>query len=319
MACSSRWARVLALSTILVAGVAVADAGTPADPACQSASCCVTGEYVSQTKKGLEILLFSVKNNNREAMQFVKEKHADVDAVQKGATVVAVFRIKGQKSMLSALHRAPTVDPDGATTKDEPIGVAQLSRSESISIPEEISRYNKDAKNTHGSHDRFVRLMSLYPSVRGTVTSVRGQKSDQSVYLYRFYIDPLPGDEKASEGGFLIDLATSIEVDLKRNTCVEVYYEVEEIQGKKAVAVFGCPEQQNPNPAVNFFLSITKSPSAEFFGLKIGNWNLRNRMQAEGITVGLSMPDIGTKETIPFQLYAHQCKRSRVGFCPRDL
>src|SRR5580658_6081758 len=108
MACSSRWARALALSTMLVAGVTVAGAGTPADPPCQSASCCVTGEYVTQTKKGLEILLFSVKNNNRDAMQFVKAKHADVDDVQKGDTVVAVFKIQKQKNMLSALHRVPT-------------------------------------------------------------------------------------------------------------------------------------------------------------------------------------------------------------------
>jgi len=244
--CSTRWARILVLSAILVAGVAVGGAGTPADPPCQSASCCVIGEYVSQTKKGLQILLLTAKNDHREAMQFVKAKHTDVDDVQKGDTVVAVFRIQRQKNMLSALHRVPTVDPD-ATTKDEPTGVAQLSHPESISIPDEISRYSKDAKNAHGSHGGLFGLMSLYPSVRGTVTSVRRQKSDQSVYLYRFYIDPLTGDEKASEGGFLIDLATTIEVDLKRKTCVDVYYTEEEIQGKKAVAVFECSERRDPS------------------------------------------------------------------------
>jgi hypothetical protein len=244
--CSSRWIRILALSAILVAGVAVVGAGTPADPPCQSAPCCVTGEYVRPTNKGLEILLFSVKNNNREAMLFVKAKDADVDDVQKGDTVVAVFKIKKQKNMLSALHRVPTVDPD-TTSKDVPMGVAQLARPESISIPAEIKSYNKDAKNTHGQHGGFVGLMSLYPSVKGTVTSVRRQKSEQNVYLYHFYIDPLPGDEKASEGGFLIDLATSIEVDLKRKTCVEVYFTEEEIQGKKAVAVFGCSDRKDPS------------------------------------------------------------------------
>ncbi len=120
------------------------------------------------------------------------------------------------------------------------MAVTQLTLTESMLIADEIGQYHKYEAGTHGASGGFVGQMFLDHSAKGTVTIVGAVKSDSSAYLYRFYIDPLPGDEKASEGGFLIDLATGIEHDVRPGTCVEVFFRAEESGHKKAVAVFPC-------------------------------------------------------------------------------
>jgi hypothetical protein len=239
MAHLSGWALLLTLGTVLVAGFG-AVGGERRDVApCESFSCYVIGEYQGEIKRDVEILLFTVKNNNREVMHFVRPKNADVDNVEKGDRVVAVYKSHKEKNILSALHRVPTTDP-GRGSKDEPIAVSELSPKESMLIAEEIRQYNKDEEGTHGASGGFVGKLTIYASAKGTVTTVRRLKSDASSYLYHFYIDPLPAYEVKSEGGFLIDLATSVEVDVRRNSCVEVFFKMFENGDKRAVAVFPC-------------------------------------------------------------------------------
>lgn len=233
------WARVLTLGAILVAGFGAVGGETRGDAPCESSSCYVIGEYGTETKRDVEILLFTVNDNNREVMHFVRSKHADVDNVEKGDTVVAVYKRRKEKNILSVLHRVPTTDP-GSGTKDEPIAVAELSPNESMLIAGEIRQYNKDEEGTHGASGEFVGKLTVYGNAKGTVTAVRRLKSDVSSYLYRFYIEPRPGYETKSEGGFLVDLATSVEVDVRRNACVEVFFRMFENPDKRAAAVFPC-------------------------------------------------------------------------------
>jgi hypothetical protein len=205
-----------------------------------------TGLYVGRVANDVTI---SVLGKN---MHFALYQRVALDPVVKGERVVAAYQKSSQGGIpiLCILRRFPELDlgPQGQEGKNEPLGVAELSipASKWESIKSEI-RLNRGAQpdiHTYGAYSSGPYSRSSgatspgnqtsHQEAEGTVTEIK----IFSPYEYELELKPLrTQDIKAVQGGFFVDLSTSIEARLQEGVPVNVEFRLGEDSKKIAIAL----------------------------------------------------------------------------------